>query len=64
MQFKDLNIIEPILKALENENYTEPTSIQVKAIPLIMKKRDVLGSAQTGTPSEARWLALLTGYGR
>ena len=33
MLFKDLEIIEPILRALKEENYTHPTSIQEKAIP-------------------------------
>jgi ATP-dependent RNA helicase RhlE len=53
MQFKDLEIIEPILRALKEENYTEPTSIQKKAIPLILQRNDVLGSAQTGTGKTA-----------
>jgi len=53
MEFKDLKIIEPILRALIEENYIEPTSIQEKAIPLILKKNDVLGSAQTGTGKTA-----------
>ena len=53
MQFKDLKIIEPILKALKEENYTEPTPIQEKAIPLILRGNDVLGSAQTGTGKTA-----------
>ena len=53
MRFKDLEIIEPILKALKDNNYTEPTSIQEKAIPLILKRNDVLGSAQTGTGKTA-----------
>ena len=53
MRFKDLEIIEPILKALRDNNYTEPTSIQEKAIPLILKRNDVLGSAQTGTGKTA-----------
>ena len=53
MQFKELGIIEPILKALQEENYSEPTSIQEKAIPVILNKRDVLGSAQTGTGKTA-----------
>ena len=53
MQFKELGIIEPILKALQEENYSEPTSIQEKAIPVILSKRDVLGSAQTGTGKTA-----------
>lgn len=53
MKFEDLNLIPPILKALSDEGYTEPTSIQEKAIPLILKREDVLGSAQTGTGKTA-----------
>ncbi len=49
MKFEDLNLIPPILKALKDENYITPTSIQAKAIPLILNRKDVLGSAQTGT---------------
>lgn len=53
MRFEDLKIIDPILKALKSKNYTEPTLIQEKAIPLILKRNDVLGSAQTGTGKTA-----------
>lgn len=53
MQFEDLNIIEPVLKALGEEQYSEPTAIQEKAIPHILNRRDVLGSAQTGTGKTA-----------
>ena len=53
MQFEQLNIIEPILKALKEENYSEPTSIQEKSIPIILDRKDVLGSAQTGTGKTA-----------
>lgn len=53
MQFKDLDLIAPILKALDEANYIEPTLIQEKSIPLILKKNDVLGSAQTGTGKTA-----------
>lgn len=53
MQFEDLNIIAPILKALKEEKYTEPTPIQEIAIPLILNRNDVLGSAQTGTGKTA-----------
>ena len=49
MRFEDLHIAAPILKALKEENYIEPTSIQEKAIPLVLRGHDVLGSAQTGT---------------
>jgi len=53
MQFNDLKIIEPILKALKDKKYTEPTLIQQKAIPLILERNDILGSAQTGTGKTA-----------
>jgi ATP-dependent RNA helicase RhlE len=53
MQFEDLKVIAPILKALKEEQYTEPTPIQEKAIPLILNRNDVLGSAQTGTGKTA-----------
>jgi ATP-dependent RNA helicase RhlE len=53
MTFKDLNIIDPILKALNDKGYNEPTAIQEKAIPIVLKRRDVMGCAQTGTGKTA-----------
>jgi ATP-dependent RNA helicase RhlE len=53
MTFKELNIIEPIMKALTEKGYSEPTPIQQKAIPLVLAERDVLGVAQTGTGKTA-----------
>lgn len=53
MTFKDLQLHPSILKALKDEQYEEPTSIQEKAIPLVLKGEDVLGSAQTGTGKTA-----------
>lgn len=53
MQFQDLEIIDPILKALKEQGYTEPTPIQEKAIPLVLSGKDILGSAQTGTGKTA-----------
>lgn len=53
MQFKELDLIAPILKALDDQNYIQPTLIQEKAIPLILKREDVLGCAQTGTGKTA-----------
>ncbi len=53
MTFHDLNLVSPILKALEVQGYTNPTPIQAQAIPLILQKRDVLGVAQTGTGKTA-----------
>ncbi|MBU3663956.1 MAG: DEAD/DEAH box helicase [Bacteroidetes bacterium] len=51
--FKELNIIEPILKALHHEGYTHPTPIQAQTIPLLLQGKDVLGCAQTGTGKTA-----------
>lgn len=53
MLFKDLDIIKPILTALEKQGYKTPTPIQEKAIPHILAERDVLGSAQTWTGKTA-----------
>lgn len=53
MTFKELNIIEPILRALQTEGYQNPTPIQQKAIPSVLEKRDLLGTAQTGTGKTA-----------
>ena len=53
MQFEKLNIIASIMRALKEENYTQPTSIQEKAIPLLLAGHDVMGSAQTGTGKTA-----------
>ncbi len=53
MQFKELNIIDPILKALEEEGYTKPTTIQAEAIPIVLQGKDLLGCAQTGTGKTA-----------
>ena len=49
MLFTELQIIEPILNALHEEGYTSPTPIQQKSIPIILKGKDLLGCAQTGT---------------
>lgn len=53
MTFKELGIIDPILKALKAEGYTQPTQIQEQAIPILLKGRDLLGCAQTGTGKTA-----------
>ena len=53
MLFKELNLIEPILKALQTEGYTTPTPIQEQSIPIVLQKRDLLGCAQTGTGKTA-----------
>jgi len=53
MTFENLNLIEPILRALKTEGYTEPTPIQEQAIPVLLKGKDLLGCAQTGTGKTA-----------
>jgi len=53
MTFKDLNLIEPILKAVEREGYTSPSPIQEQSIPILLESRDLLGCAQTGTGKTA-----------
>ncbi len=53
MLFKELQLIEPILNALETEGYTSPTPIQEQSIPYVLQGRDLLGCAQTGTGKTA-----------
>ncbi|NHF59461.1 DEAD/DEAH box helicase [Flavobacteriaceae bacterium TP-CH-4] len=53
MTFKELGIAEPILRAVEAEGYTNPTPIQQQAIPILLKGKDLLGVAQTGTGKTA-----------
>ena len=64
MIFKDLNITEPILKAIQAIGYTNPTPIQEAAIPIILSGSDIIGCAQTGTGKTAAFaiptLQLLT----
>ncbi|MFN8310317.1 MAG: DEAD/DEAH box helicase [Chitinophagales bacterium] len=64
MSFTTLHLIEPILKALKEEGYTQPTPIQQQAIPIVLNEKDLLGCAQTGTGKTAAFsipiLQLLT----
>ncbi|MEI6766473.1 MAG: DEAD/DEAH box helicase [Bacteroidota bacterium] len=53
MSFQSLNIIEPILRSLEQEGYKTPTPIQKEAIPIVLQGTDLLGVAQTGTGKTA-----------
>ncbi|MFC5871575.1 ATP-dependent RNA helicase RhlE [Chryseobacterium arachidis] len=53
MNFTDLNLIEPIAKAIQEQGYTNPTPIQEKSIPEIIQGKDFLGCAQTGTGKTA-----------
>ncbi|MDI1231673.1 MAG: DEAD/DEAH box helicase [Methylobacter sp.] len=51
--FRDLALIEPVLKALNDVGYETPSPIQAQTIPLLLQGKDVLGQAQTGTGKTA-----------
>ncbi len=51
--FTDLGLAEPLIRALEAKGYSDPTPIQSQAIPALLKGRDLLGIAQTGTGKTA-----------
>jgi ATP-dependent RNA helicase DeaD len=53
IRFRDLNLSEPMLQAIESSGYETATPIQARAIPLLLAGRDVLGQAQTGTGKTA-----------
>lgn len=53
MRFRDLNLSEEMLRAIEEMGYTEPSPIQEKAIPVLMEGRDVIGRSNTGTGKTA-----------
>ena len=53
MSFKDLQLNRPILRAVAEAGYDNPTLVQEKTIPLILDKKDVIVSAQTGTGKTA-----------
>ncbi len=53
MQFDEMNLVEPLLRAISREGYTIPTPIQAQAIPYVLEGKDLLGCAQTGTGKTA-----------
>lgn len=53
MTFENLDLIEPILRALQEEGYSSPTPIQEQSIPILLQGKDLLGCAQTGTGKTA-----------
>ncbi|NQU86593.1 MAG: DEAD/DEAH box helicase, partial [Mariniphaga sp.] len=53
MTFEELGVIKPILDALRGEGYTNPTPIQEQSIPILLRRKDLLGCAQTGTGKTA-----------
>jgi ATP-dependent RNA helicase RhlE len=54
--FQDLGLSEPVLRALADCGYREPTPIQSAAIPLVSARRDVMATAQTGTGKTAAFM--------
>jgi ATP-dependent RNA helicase RhlE len=53
MTFEELNVAEPILKAIREKGYAKPTPIQEQGIPVALEGRDIMGIAQTGTGKTA-----------
>ena len=53
LKFTDLSLIAPLLRAIAQQQYTEPTPIQQKSVPHVLAGRDLLGCAQTGTGKSA-----------
>jgi ATP-dependent RNA helicase RhlE len=53
MSFKDLQLINPLLKSIEEQGYTIPTEVQQQTIPYVLAKKDVIVTAQTGTGKTA-----------
>jgi ATP-dependent RNA helicase RhlE len=56
MSFENLGLSQPVLQALALKEYTESTPIQEQAIPVLLKGRDLLGIAQTGTGKTAAFM--------
>ena len=56
MSFTSLGLIEPIIRAIGELGYTEPSPIQTQAIPAVLRGQDVLASAQTGTGKTASFV--------
>ncbi len=56
MSFDSLGLSAPVLQAVADKGYTQPTPIQEKAIPIVLMGRDVLGCAQTGTGKTASFV--------
>lgn len=56
MTFHNLNLIDPLQKAIEAQGYTVPTPIQEKAIPEALAGKDIIGIAQTGTGKTAAFV--------
>jgi ATP-dependent RNA helicase RhlE len=56
MPFSPFNLSSPILRAVSESGYTQPTPIQEKVIPLVLERRDILAQAQTGSGKSASFV--------
>ena len=64
MPFKALNLSEQVLRGVQAAGYTDPTPIQLRAIPAVLAGGDLIASAQTGTGKTAAFaLPVLTRLG-
>ncbi|WP_417516948.1 DEAD/DEAH box helicase [Minwuia sp.] len=61
-QFNELGLAEPILRALTDQKYTEPTPIQTQVIPAMLDGHDIVGIAQTGTGKTAAFVLPILNY--
>ena len=65
MPFKALNLSDPVLRGIQAAGYTDPTPIQLRAIPVVLDGGDLIGSAQTGTGKTAAFaLPILSRLGK
>src|ERR1700712_5746107 len=64
MPFRSLNLSEQVLRGVQAAGYTDPTPIQLRAIPAVLAGGDLIASAQTGTGKTAAFaLPVLTRLG-
>src|SRR5947207_7757077 len=68
MSFKDFGLDPEVVRGVESMGYVDPTPIQLRAFPLILEGKDMMGSAQTGTGKTAAFglpiLSLLKSHGK
>jgi ATP-dependent RNA helicase RhlE len=56
MKFDDFNLIQPLMHAVRDQGFIEPTPVQKQAIPAVLQGRDIVGTAQTGTGKTVAYL--------
>ena len=56
MKFNELNLSDPILRSLKDQNYKKPTPIQAEVIPAVLNNSDIMAAAQTGTGKTAAFV--------